>query len=350
MDIYVLDTAYKKIGIIDYSQSIIWTSRYCDAGDFELYLPVTSEALQLLKVGHSLMRSDKPDQLMIISSLQITTDEEAGDYITISGKSSEGIIGKRIVWKQTNLSGTLTDCVTRLMNENIISPEIAERAINHIEMGNCCECSITLNKQITGDNLLDAIIAILSTYNLGFKFTFTGSKLKFCIYSGVDRSANQTDRPQVIFSPEYDNLISSDYAADISEFKNIALVAGEGEGINRRTFTVGNASGMDRVEIFVDARDISSEVDGGTLPATEYNALLSAKGIEALSETSIKESFSGTVDPQVNYQFGIDYSLGDIVQVVNEYGISAPARITEVIEAWDENGYSCIPTFNSEEV
>lgn len=350
MDIYVLNPTFTRIGIIDYCASVIWTNRYCDAGDFELYLPVTPEAIQLLKAGNWLVRDDKPENLMIITGIQITTDEEEGDYMTVTGGSAESILGKRIVWKQTNLNGTITAAAQQLLNENLIAPTIAARKIASVIMGDCYKTTTTLKKQITGANLLDAMKELLSTYKLGFKFVFDSSKLKFCIYNGVDRSANQKERPRVVFSADFDNLLASEYNADVSEYKNVALVAGEGEGVARKTYTVGSGTGLDRNEIYVDARDISSDTDGGTLTADQYNALLSAKGIEALAETVVKQSFSGTIEPDVNYKFGIDYNLGDIVQVTNEYGISAPARITEIIESWDENGYSCIPTFDSEEV
>lgn len=45
----------------------------------------------------------------------------------------------------------------------------------------------------------------------------------------------------------------------------------------------------------------------------------------------------------------IDYNLGDIVEVENEYGLKARVRITEVIESEDENGYTCIPKFENVE-
>lgn len=350
MDIYVLNKHYEKIGIIDSCESVIWTRRYCDAGDFELYLPITSEALQILKIDNVLVRADKPNSLMIIKSIKITTDEESGNYLTVTGESAESILKKRIVWKQTNLNGTVVAGVEKLLTENLINPTDAARKIENVEMGECCECATTLTKQITGDNLLKAVMEILNTFKLGFKFDFIDDKLKFCIYSGVDRSSGQSDRPRVVFSADFDNLLSSEYEADVSDYKNVALVAGEGEGAARRRYAVGDASGIERNELYVDARDISSETDGGTLTDAEYNALLSAKGEEALNETLTKQSFTGTIEPDVNYTFGVDYELGDVVQIENEYGITALARITEVIEAWDESGYSCVPTFDSEEV
>ena len=350
MDIYVLDSEYNKIGVIDYCESIIWTTRYCDSGDFELYLPVTSDAINLLKIGCGLVRDDKPESVMIISTIQISTDEENGNHIAVSGKYAEGLLERRIVWNQTNLSGTLTACVKQLVLENLIDPSDTNRKIDRIQFGDCCDCEIYLTKQITGDNLLDSVKEILSAYNFGFKLIFDGKIFSFCIYRGSDKSFAQSANPHVIFSPKYDNLLTSEYNADISNYKNVALVAGEGEGVQRKYYAVGQASGVNRLEIYVDARDISSETDSGTLSLDQYNQLLASKGVEALSEALTTQSFAGTVEPTINYTFGIDYNLGDIVQITNEYGISSPARIVEVIESWDENGYSCIPTFDSKEV
>ena len=44
------------------------------------------------------------------------------------------------------------------------------------------------------------------------------------------------------------------------------------------------------------------------------------------------------------------YNLGDIVQIENEYGIQATARILEIIDCEDESGYSTVPTFSTWEV
>ena len=200
-----------------------------------------------------------------------------------------------------------------------------------------------IEKQITGDNLLDAFIELLATYKYGYKATYEKG-IKITAYQGVDRSGS------VAFSPNMDNLIESEYSSSVEEYKNVALVAGEGEGVSRKTYTVGSAAGYDRFEEYVDARDISSNTDGGTLSNAGYNKLLAAKGQEKLAETIVQEKFSGTIEPGINYAYGIDYDLGDVVKIINEYGMSANARITEVIESWDESGYTCIPTFDTEEV
>lgn len=350
MDIYVLNSSFEKIGIIDYCHSIIWTRRYCSAGDFELYLPATTNALELLVDGNIVMRSDDQTSLMIIKTVNLSTDAENGNYLTVTGPSIESYIAKRIVWVQTNLNGPVENCVIQLMNENLITPSLPARKINNIQIGTICNCGISITKQVTGTNLLEAIIDMLDTYKLGFNLTFEKTVLKFNIYQGTDRSYNQNINPYVTFSHEFDNILSSQYQTSSENFKNVALVAGEGQGVSRKTYTVGNTSGLNRDEIYIDAREISSNTDGGTLTPDEYNALLAEKGNEALAESVTTESFEGNIEANTNYIFNRDYFLGDIVNIENEYGITAIVRITEVIESWDENGYNCIPTFNAEEV
>jgi len=229
MDIYFLNSDFERLGVIDYCASIIWTRRYNKAGDFELYIPVSQEALDLVKINTLVQRADKPESLMIIKSIQLTTDAEAGDFLTITGPSVEAYIGQRIIWQQTNLNGTIAAAVTQLLNENLISPSESARAIAGITVGDVSAAAgQSLQKQITGDNLLEAIIGILNEYKLGFNLIYSNGGLAFGIYAGTDRSYNQTENPRVIFSPEFDNFISSEYLHSAENYANVALVAGEG--------------------------------------------------------------------------------------------------------------------------
>lgn len=350
MEIYFYNSLFEKIGIIDYCASIIWTRKFNQVGDFELYIPVTKEALELVKVNRIVQRSDKPESLMVIKNIILTSDAESGEFLTVSGPSIESYIGQRIIWNQTNLTGTIAENIEQLLNENLINPDIEERKINNIEIGDTnAAAGATAKKQFTGDNLLETIRGILEEYKLGFNLLFDNNKLIFNIYAGVNRSFNQTEVPRVIFSPEFDNFITSEYIENTENYKNIVLVAGEGEGINRKTQQVGAASGPERIEEYVDARDISSSTEGGTLTPIEYNNLLIARGQEKLAELKKEFNHTGQVEPSTNYIFEKDYFLGDIIEIINEYGSINAARITEVIESWDENGYTLVPTFKSEE-
>ena len=52
----------------------------------------------------------------------------------------------------------------------------------------------------------------------------------------------------------------------------------------------------------------------------------------------------------VMYNYGEDYSLGDLVNVSDRYGHSIVTRTAEVIESFDETGYVLVPSFAVDEI
>ena len=82
----------------------------------------------------------------------------------------------------------------------------------------------------------------------------------------------------------------------------------------------------------------------------DYSAQLAARGAEKIAEHQITESFDGEIDTENTFILDEDYTLGDIVTVENEYGIRKNVRVSAIMEAWDNEGYSAIPTFENVEV
>lgn len=344
MDLYILNREFEILGVIDDAESVIWTTRYVQAGDFEIYISATPQNLSLLRVGNYVKRWDD-EMVGVIKTISVTTDAENGNYITASGPDLKNILASRIVWQQTILSGSVFQCISKLLTDNIISPTIQERKIANFSIApNTISDPETIEKQVTGDNLLDVITEICETYGYGFKLTLSDSKsIVFSLYQGANRSQNQDINPRVVFSSDFDNLVNTTYSYDESNYHNVALVAGEGEGSARKTQAVGTASGLDRYELFVDSRDISS--NEGEITEEEYNAQLIQQGLESLAEYQTTESYDGEVIEQYTYTYKQDYYLGDIVTAANELGIMADTRITEVIESEDAEGHKIIPTF-----
>lgn len=345
MLIYVLNPNLERVGAIDTFTSIIWTNRYYSYGDFELYLSVTDRNMELLKAGNLLVREGYEDNAMIIETIVIATDVENGNYMTVSGRCLKSLLYRRIVWNQTSLTGNLETCIARLLNENIINPEISERVIDGFINGNTLETSATVDAQYTGDNLGEAISALCQSTEIGWDVLLDDTRYKFILYKGTDRSYAQTDIPYVIFSNEYENLLTTTYTYDARNYSNLIKVAGEGQGIARKFVTVGNATGINRYESFSDESSVSSN-DGETM-LTDYEKLLTEKGQEKLAELDYIETFEGEVEANYTFKFNEDYFMGDIVEVVNEYGIAASTRILEVIQAEDETGIYTIPTFSN---
>lgn len=88
-----------------------------------------------------------------------------------------------------------------------------------------------------------------------------------------------------------------------------------------------------------------ADSDSVTIRDVIYMPYLLERGYEHLAEFGYVTSFEGTIEPNTTFRYKIDYDLGDLVTVQNDFGISEVVRIAEVIEVWDDNGYAVEPKF-----
>lgn len=80
-----------------------------------------------------------------------------------------------------------------------------------------------------------------------------------------------------------------------------------------------------------------------------YSLYLINRGLQKISECGTLTTFTGSVQPY-NYTYRTDYNVGDVVKVSNGYGVTAQARIVEVTEVHDSNGYQTIPKFEYQQI
>lgn len=132
------------------------------------------------------------------------------------------------------------------------------------------------------------------------------------------------------------------------------MIQGEDKGVARKTVYAGETSGIgfNRKELYVDARDLQSDLygdDGSVTKLTDqqYSDTLVQRGNEKLAECVVTEIFEAQIRQfgDVQYEFGKDYVKGDKVTVIDEQlGIQVSARITEVEEDFDDE-YALVLTF-----
>lgn len=380
-ELYLLDKNLKKIHIIDTYSSVIWTPRYNTVGDCELVIQASYENLNKIKESKYISRDDD-DMVCEIVKIAIETDEENGDQFIITGTDVKNILHQRIVTEQTNFSGLVEDYIRTLINDSIISPTSPDRKISNFVLGDKVGFEDTISQQVTYDVVGEKIEELCQTYGWGYKVIVENEKFVFVLYSGNDLSK------YISFCSNYDNISTTEYSEDNSNIKNVAIIAGEGEGVERVKTTIGEGVGIDRHELYVDARDISSIVDYDELTSSYPNGTivtisgkkyyqvdgvniaiityddddeisevqlcddiyiesLASRGYEKIADYASVTSFTGDVITTLGYEYKKDYELGDIVNIKNEYGISMNVRITEVIESRDDNGYVIEPTFEN---
>ena len=347
MKIIIATKNFERIGMIENAE-IIWTTRYYKSGDFEIYFSATEDNLALINNGFYVIRDDiEENNIGIIEDYEIANKPEEGDMITMTGRLADGyFLNMRVVQKQTQMSGNVQQSIRNLIYSNIVNPTDKNRKINFIKLGELDNTiTETLERQSTGDNLLQLIEEISEEKGIGFKATFKDALISYEVYKGIDRSYNQSKNPYVVFSDSYDNLTEAHYIKTSSLAKNFAYVAGEGEGLDRRIVLTYNTAeeptGEDRFETWVDQRNISSNNENIT--EDELINQMKEEGLENLS--TIREAFEGGVQLR-GYTYREDFDLGDLVQLYKRtWGIGVAMRIIECIESIDKTGTTVVLTF-----
>lgn len=339
-----MDTNFNRIAILDSYQSLIWSTRYYNHGDFELHIAATAQNVELLTTGNYIVRDDD-ENVGIIEKVDLIISATNERLMKVSGRFLTAILNRRIVAAQTQLTGYVSNAIESILNLNIISPEIAARQIDNFIISEY-EIPDTIDVQYTGKDLYTIISDLALQYHFGFKITLNESnQFVFSLYEGVDRSYNQSSNPYIVFSDKYENLINAEFQKDIKGVVTAVLAAGEGEGLERKTIWVENdnaPTGLNRCEFFDDSRNTSS--NNGEIPEADYYKQLAEDGKASL--TTYESTFAGEVN-FTSVKFKEDVNVGDIVTIESKaLGYMLNARIIEVIESISASGaYSVIPTF-----
>lgn len=393
MELYILDSDFFAEGVIDDVESVIWHKKYNDIGECEIHSPYSEELHEMLKRGRYVYRYDD-DMACIITDVEITTDVEDGDYITVTAKDICSILSGRIVRWLTVFSGTVAEFVWKLLSENVINANPTSRSIPKFIMdkSNFSRLTATIDASVQTDDLLNLIVAACKAAGYGFRVSIdlAAGRIVFALYAGSNRSTGLDG--YVEFSPEFSNIIDSHYKESDGNFKNVVYVGYESVNGALQLMSVFNGvsepRGMDRKEVYIDGTGTSREIafeelrqmypncyrEGDTIwedstklvkladvettgegETTEekiivtdipYLRIIRRLGTEALASYVEVREFNGTVDTAETYEYKDDYDLGDIVLAANKFGISAPARIVEVLESDDnEDGYVVEPMF-----
>lgn len=386
MDALILNREFQTQCIVDAFESFIWTDRYNEPGDFELYFPMDSSIVPYAIENYYIWQKHS-DRLMIIEAINITTDAEDGPHMTLTGRSLECLLERRVVAYRTIIKGSLQDGIERLLNENVISPSDNVRKIPNVRFLKSTDpkiTALTCDLNLLGEYLLDVIQEQCQTNKLGFRMIFNEelSTFDFSLYYGEDRSYAQEKNPWVVFSPGFDNLLSSNYLKTSQNLRTAAVVGGDANyEYGQEIIDVDGKpelTGIDRREMYVDGGDVETpqptvneesirtrlekrgkdeayiqqKIDEAKAESLAQNTALyrqqlEQKGKDELAKTYITESFEGEIEAVRQYEYGRDFFIGDVVQVRDSYGKEASSRITEVVHSHDLNGEVLTPTFTT---
>lgn len=347
---YIYGADRIRIGQLQHDKSVQWLEHYQANGEVKIVAQVTPDNLAMLIDGN---RVHNPDSDTVARISHVDIDQtETEDIITARADITSELLDDRVVMATMNITNVEAGMYAVYRQNQRGLPIAVGAAKGYTERS---------EKEITWNSVLDAEKKLAEISGLGFKVVFdpeTGAET-FEVYKGVDRTDDASDAYVGYFGTDVGGIENVTVTSGTTGYKNVAVVAGAGEGANRtvRIVSLGSVSGENRRELYVDARDLQREYQVATPTGTydsqgnplysyethtytdaQYNAMLDARGMEKLAENL--QTFSITCGiTQNNILYGVDYNLGDRVPVkLPEYGIFATARLASATMIYEREG------------
>jgi Siphovirus ReqiPepy6 Gp37-like protein len=371
MEPYTLDRDFIKQDVIDGFKSIIWTERYYGDSEVELVVPVTSEMIQKLSVGMflGLEESDRimsletlsiEDNLMKFSGISLlpwldnrfvrTSPKHEDKYWYIEG----GTAGWTLWQIVYNMCCAGSPYLNGSIPTGIDHPE--QLVVPGLGLNDYDNSGPNIKVGVPFGPVYKALREIATTYELGMQITLdnvtdTSYFLGFRSYKGANRTSAQTDNPVVRFSPQLDSFTDIKELQSIAALKTLvyAFAPGNSDELKplitvpgKSSLTGAQYTGFDLRALQIFADDVTTDQVGGS--AANLVSILNSRALDELTNNHFVKSVDGEIVPDVQFKYGVDYNLGDIIEVEGNTGVVQTARITEYIRSHDSAGEKAYPT------
>lgn len=332
---------YESSAIIDTFKSLTNGRYYYKRNNFSMTHPLSVEAVHLLV----------PDTILLINGCfyyidnAVMADATSGEF-TVEGKSLLSKAEGRIIDRNYNRQARPELIAYEHLNNEVSG---SKRGISYLNVNAPDNLTgTTIRYQNSYGNVLDEVESLALTYDFGFReyatsITKPGNTIEF--YKGRDLTGI------VEFSKEYENLLNESYQNANFDERTTAIVLGEGDGSERKKVIVGDEfAGIERKELYVDARDLQQENDGVMMSDAEYREALRSRGRSKLAEHNKVFTFGGDIDLKSSlFRYKEDYDVGDRVTIKSStLGLKKTAVLAGVEETWDEQGHHLTPIWEHE--
>lgn len=357
----IMDVHFNLLAEINLYTSLQITRKWHGVGDLVLHVNKNVAHVEQLQKGNILFPYDNLNKAYIIRHREISLDDRGIETWVIRALHLKSWLGQRITIpphnKATDAIQSNAETVMRhLIANNAVSPADSKRAIPNLVLADNLNRGPEINWASRYKVLSEELEKISAESKLGWNVELDVKNKRYVvrILEGEDKTFGQRDRRAAIFSPEFRTLKSLNYLESDLEYKNHALVAGQGEGVDRRIYEMGDEKGIDRYELFVDARDIEEEVEqeeGDPLlrPVTEIENDLRNRGNQKLMEHEQEEYLDGEAFDLEKLKYEVDWDLGDFVTIQNkEWNVTTDLQITEVKEIYEGGTVKIEPLFGQD--
>lgn len=332
MNLALMDKDFNIIKYIKFI-NLQWNRRYYEPGEFSVQLPASEYDSQAVY----LFTKDRPE-LGLIQKREYA-DGYDGEVIQLSGFFYEYKLNDKITYPRFQQTGNIES-----LARSIVSTYKDDIPLLRLGPENSPLLGTSLTKETTGDGLASILYELLQTQELSYKliYDYSENTMSFVVWQGKDRTQDQNVNSFVTFSEGFRNMQNEEVTIDSSNFKNYAVVVGNGkyEEGNQITAYVDLRASSDVYKQILYVDETGSSYDPSKQTMAEYMAQLCQAGLEALAQyTDVTNVTFDTLDRGLTYMK--DYDLGDKCDVVlDSIQESYTVRIIEIDEVFKEDKHT----------
>ena len=230
------------VGILEAHQSVIWEEKAFGAGSFSVDSLITEDSKTLLAPYNIIWIEGEAAGIVDYLHEEVGP---TGPYITAKGPLLTGILNYNILHGRYDLKGTVPQIMHQLVDDCCIRPtrgDVEVRKIPGLVLLDPPAGGDIIHMQRTGGYLLTALEELGAAYGVAFGVRFNPAvpQMEFWTRWGQDRTVGQAVNDPVFYSRELDDVLSSEYSYNAQDYRNVVLVAGEGDGNDRVMVVVEN--------------------------------------------------------------------------------------------------------------
>lgn len=313
--IRIFNYDFELLGIISNYESFIYQRYFQECGNFEMHINMNKKNVDKLSTDTWLMLGNKSDKCFIIETIE-ENFSEGKDQLIIRGTDLKGLMKRRITYTD-NFDRVENTPAENIMKHYVINHfidsrlasdatiQLTERNVEVLQVAKTQNRGPSTVWQSRFENVHDVLKHIAEDTGLGWTIfaDLTNQKFVFDVLESTDRTLNQKDVPQILFTKSKGNLRESRKYNDLSGLKNVAYVGGKGENEDRPIVVRGSTYGINRREVFIDLNNIDDMDE------------LNLEGDKRLSEYKEINSTEGQVYSIENMEYEVDWFIGDKVSI-----------------------------------
>lgn len=315
-----------------------WIRRYYEPGEYSVQLPASEYEPSAVYI----FTKDRPE-LGIIQKNQYA-DGYDGEVIQLSGYFYEFKLNDKITYPRFSASGNIEMLARRIVNDYKEDIPILQLGDANVPL-----LGTITTKQSTGAGLATVLYGMLKTQELSLRcvYDYQENRMRFIVWQGKDRTQEQSENSFVTFSEGFRNMQNEEITIDSSNFKNYAVVIGNGKYEDGNQIAVivdlRPDTGIYARKIYVDRTE--QIFDSAEQTRAEYDAQLYQAGLEELAKyVDITNVTFDTIDRGLTYM--VDYDVGDKCDVIlDSVRRSFMVRIIEVQEVFKKSTHTVTLTF-----